>query len=81
MKVRVRPRQYPDRTVWTCDVHVVPAGGDATERYRLVAPDQVTTRAGAERWAMRQAAAIAADGPPVKTKRAKTARGQTRVNT
>lgn len=75
MKVRVRPRQYPDgRSVWTCDVHVVPAGGEATERYRLVAPDQVTTRAGAERWAMAQAARIAADGPPVKTRRAKAAR-------
>ena len=73
MKVVVRPRQYPDRVVWTCDIHVVPAGAEASERYRLVAPDQVTTRAGAERWALRQAQAIAVSGPPVRTKRAKTA--------
>ena len=54
-EVIVADRQHADLQQ-TCDVHVVPAGGETTERYRLVAPDQVTTRAGAERWAMAQAA-------------------------
>jgi len=62
MRVKVRQRTYADgRVVWTCDVHVVPAGEKASERFRLVAPPQVTSKTGAERWAMEHARQIAAD--------------------
>ena len=35
MRVKIRPRRYPDgRTVWTADIHVAPAGGIDTERFQ-----------------------------------------------
>lgn len=75
MKVRTRQRSYSDgRTVWTADIHVVPAGKSEVERFRLVAPDQVTTKSGADRWAMGEARKIAAHGLPAKTKRARDER-------
>lgn len=77
MRVKVRPRTYADgRTVWTADVHVAPAGEKATERFRLVAPPQVTSRSGAERWAMETARRIAAEGRPSNTKKARVERVQ-----
>jgi len=77
MRVKVRQRTYADgRVVWTCDVHVVPAGEKASERFRLVAPPQVTSKTGAERWAMEQARQIAAEGRPHNTKKARAVRAQ-----
>lgn len=75
MRVKVRSRKYKDgRTVWTADIHVAPAGEKATERFRLVAPPQVTSRTGAERWAMDQAKRIAAEGRPHNNQKARAAR-------
>lgn len=75
MRVKVRSRKYADgRTVWTCDVHVVPSGEKATDRFRLVAPPQVTSKSGADRWAMDQARKIAAEGRPHNTRKARAAR-------
>ncbi len=72
MRVKIRPRRYPDgRTVWTADIHVAPAGCIDTERFRVTAPPSVTTRSGAERWAMDAARRIAAEGRPRNTKRAR----------
>lgn len=72
MRVKIRPRRYPDgRTVWTADIHVAPAGSSDTERFRVTAPPSVTTRSGAERWAGEQARKIAAEGRPRNTKRAR----------
>lgn len=65
MKVTVRQRKYRDRVAWSADIHVVPAGEQATERFRIAAPSTVTSRSGAERWAMEQARRIAAHGRPV----------------
>lgn len=53
------------------DVHVQPAGGVEVERFRVTAPPSVTTRSGAERWAMDCARRIAVDGRPRNTKRAR----------
>lgn len=77
MKVTTRQRSYSDgRTVWTADIHVAPAGSREVERFRLVAPDQVTTRSGAERWAMGEARRIAAEGRPPRTRRARAERAE-----
>ena len=71
MKVTIRQRSYADgRRVWSCDIHVAPAGSAEVERFRLTAPDGVTSKSGAERWAMDTARRIAADGRPPRTRRA-----------
>lgn len=72
--MRVRVRQRPDGkggAVWLADVHVEPAGCSEVERFRITAPSSVTTRSGAERWAMDQAKRIATVGRPKNTKRAR----------
>lgn len=74
MKVTVRQRRYSDRVVWTADIHVVPAGERAPDRFRLTAPDGVTSRSGAERWAGEQARRIAAEGRPYNTRKARVQR-------
>lgn len=71
MKVKIRQRTYPDgQRVWSCDIHVAPAGSAEVERFRLAAPDGVTSKSGAERWAMEMARKIAAEGRPARTRRA-----------
>lgn len=75
MKVRVRARTYKDgRTVWTADLHITPAGAEAPERFRLVLPACVTSKANAERWAWDQARAIMAKGRPYYSKKGKEER-------
>ncbi len=77
MRVTTRQRHYPDgRTVWTADIHVAPTGSQEPERFRVTAPPTVTTRSGAERWAMDQARRIAAEGRPRNTRRARETRAQ-----
>lgn len=72
MRVTVRPRTYPDgRVVWTADVHVQPAGEARVDRFRVTAPPAVTSKSGADRWAMDLARRIAAEGRPANTKRAR----------
>lgn len=77
MRVKVRSRKYKDgRTVWTADIHVAPAGEKAPERFRLVAPPQVTSKTGAERWAMDQAKRIAAEGRPHNNQKSRAERAR-----
>ncbi len=77
MRIKVRQRSYGDgRVVWTADVHVQPAGEAEIDRFRVTAPPTVTTRAGAERWAMDQAKRIATQGRPRNTKRARQAKAE-----
>lgn len=76
MKVTVRQRKYRDRVAWSADIHVVPAGEQATERFRIAAPSTMTSRSGAERWAMEQARRIAAHGRPVNNRKARAARAE-----
>lgn len=72
MKVTVRKRKYPDgRVVWSADIHVAPAGSREVERFRLIAPDGVTSRSGCERWAMETARRIAVEGRPPNTRKAR----------
>jgi len=75
VRVKVRLRTYADgRQVWTADVHVAPAGEQAPDRFRVVAPPGVRSQSGAERWAMEAARKIAAEGRPYSTRKAKAAR-------
>lgn len=77
MRVRVRQRRFPDgRAVWTADLHVQPAGEPDAERFRITAPPTVTTKSGAERWAMERAKRIAVEGRPRNTKKARVAKAQ-----
>ena len=77
VRVRVRQRRFPDgRAVWTADLHVQPAGEPDAERFRITAPPTVTTRSGAERWAMERAKRIAVEGRPRNTKKARVAKAQ-----
>lgn len=75
MKITIRQRNYPgNRKVWTCDIHVTPAGEQASDRFRLTAPDGVTSRGGAERWARDQARRLVAEGRPFNTRKARAQR-------
>ncbi len=77
VKVQVRQRREKDKVRWQADIHgLIPKGGDAPERFRLVAPPSVTSRSGAERWAMEQARKIAADGRPHNSRKAREEREQ-----
>lgn len=77
MRVKIRRRVYADgREVWAADIHVAPAGERAPERFRIVAPPTVTSKSGAERWAMDQARKIAAEGRPHNTRKARAERQQ-----
>lgn len=76
MKVKVRQRQQGRNPVWTADIHVIPKGCEAPERFRLTAPPTVTSKSGADRWAMEQARKIAAEGRPYSTRRAREERQQ-----
>lgn len=77
MKVKIRQRKDPGKaTVWTADIHVVPKGEALPERFRLTAPDGVTSRSGAERWAMETARKIGAEGRPHSTAKARKERRQ-----
>jgi integrase len=62
--------------VWTADIHVVPKGAEQPERFRLTAPDGVTSRSGATRWAMEMGRKIAAEGRPHSTAKAREERQQ-----
>lgn len=74
MRVTIRERKDGERTVFQADIHVIPKGEDARDRFRLTAPPVVTSRSGAERWAMEEARRIAANGRPYGTKKAREAR-------
>ena len=76
MKVKVRQRKQGSNTVWTADIHVTPKACEAPERFRLTAPPTVTSKSGADRWAMEQARKIAAEGRPYSTRRAREDRQQ-----
>lgn len=76
MKVKTRLRKDGASVSWQADIHVTPKGGEAPERFRLTAPDGVTSRSGCERWAMEQARKIAAEGRPYSTRRAREERQQ-----
>ena len=77
MKVKVRQRKSEGRkTVWTADIHVVPKGAELPERFRLTAPDGVTSRSGATRWAMEMGRKIAVEGRPHNTAKARKERQQ-----
>ena len=77
MKIKVRQRKDEGKTaVWLADVHVVPRGADLPERFRMVAPDGITSRSGATRWAMEAARKIAAEGRPHTTAKAREERLQ-----
>jgi integrase len=62
--------------VWTADIHVAPKGQDQPERFRLTAPEGVTSRSGATRWAMDMGRKIAVEGRPYKTAKARESRRQ-----
>ena len=75
MKVKVRQRKDAGKTaVWLADIHVVPKGADLPERFRMVAPDGITSKIGATRWAMEAARKIAAEGRPHSTAKAREER-------
>ena len=75
MKVKVRLRQDAGKeAVWTADIHVTPKGAELPERFRMVAPDGVTSKSGVTRWAMEQARKIAAEGRPHNTAKARKER-------
>lgn len=75
MKVTVRQRaDAGKKPVWTADIHVAPKGAEAPERFRLSAPAGVTSRSGAQRWAMGEARRIAAEGRPWTTRKAREER-------
>ncbi len=77
MKIKVRQRKDEGKTaVWLADVHVVPRGADLPERFRMIAPDGITSRSGATRWAMEAARKIAAEGRPHSTTKAREERQQ-----
>lgn len=77
MKVKVRQRKSEGReAVWTADIHVVPKGAELPERFRLTAPDGVTSRSGATRWAMEMGRKIAVEGRPHSTAKARKERQQ-----
>ncbi len=77
MKVKIRQRKDPGKpAVWTADIHVVPKGEDQPERFRLTAPDGITSRSGAMRWAMDLGRKIAAEGRPHNTAKAREERRQ-----
>ena len=77
MKVKIRQRKDPGKpAVWTADIHVVPKEEDQPERFRLTAPDGVTSRSGAMRWAMDLGRKIAAEGRPHNTAKAREERRQ-----
>jgi integrase len=77
VKVKIRQRKDPGKaTVWTADIHVVPKGEALPERFRLTAPDGVTSKSGAERWAMEIARKIVAEGRPHSTAKAREERKQ-----
>ena len=60
--------------MWLADIHVVPRGAELPERFRLIVPPGVTSRSGAERWAMETARKIAAEGRPHRTVKARLER-------
>lgn len=75
MRVRIRQRKYADgRNAWTADLHLVPAGEELPDRFRLNAPANVTSKSGAERWAWDVAREIVAKGRPLQTKKGKAQR-------
>lgn len=73
MKVRERKLES-GKTVWQVDLHCIPAGEQAPVRFRLTAPNQVTTRSGAERWGKEQWGKILKDGRPYSTAKAREER-------
>ncbi len=74
MKVRKRRNPKSGRTVWQIDLHCIPAGEQAPARFRLTAPNQVTTRSGADRWGKEQWAKIIKEGRPYSTAKAREER-------
>jgi integrase len=72
--VKVRQRKDGTRTVWTCDIITTPKGSDRPERFRLNAPPTVTSKSGAERWALDMLREIAAKGRPYNTRKARRER-------
>lgn len=71
--MKIYQRKHKTGTRWCCDLHVTPPGATAPQRYRLTAPEGVTSRSGAERWARERFTQIAASGAPPSTRRAKEA--------
>ncbi len=77
MKIKVRQRRDAGKSaVWLADIHVAPKGANLPERFRLIAPDGITSRSGATRWAMEAARKIAAEGRPHRTVKARAERRQ-----
>lgn len=75
MKVKTRQRRGKDEKVrWQADIHVQAKGSEKPERFRLACPDGITSKSGAERWAMEQARKIAAEGRPYNTRKAREER-------
>lgn len=75
MRIKIRQRKDAGRTaVWLADIHVVPRGAELPERFRMITPPGVTSRSGAERWAMETARKIAAEGRPYRTVKARLER-------
>lgn len=67
--ITLRKRTYTSgRQGWQADIHAIPAGERARQRYRLQVPPQVTSRSGAQRWAEDRRREIETQGPPVTTK-------------
>ncbi len=75
MRIKIRQRKDAGKTaVWLADIHVVPRGAELPERFRMIVPPGVTSRSGAERWAMETARKIAAEGRPHRTVKARQER-------
>lgn len=74
--MKVRERKDGERTVWQIDIHCTPAGEQKPARFRLTAPEIVTSRSGAERWGKVQWATILRDGRPYNTRKAREERQQ-----
>jgi integrase len=74
--VKVRERTENGRTVWQVDIHCTPAGEQKPARFRLTAPELVTSRSGAERWGKEQWTNIVKEGRPYSTRAAREERKQ-----
>lgn len=74
--MKVRQRTENGRTVWQVDIICTPAGEQAPARFRLNAPDIVTSKSGAERWGKEQWSKIIKDGRPFNTRKAREERKQ-----
>lgn len=69
MTIKLRQRTYKSgRHGWQADIHTAPAGSRIRQRFRLQAPEHVTSRSGAQRWAEDQRREIETQGPPPTTR-------------